>query len=64
MQTCGYCDTATTIEEADPESQEKQPSKVLVLKLKAKKKPKVTWTEETVDNEHLDKKSSKSKYIL
>lgn len=34
-------------------------NRILVLKLRAKQK-KITWTEDTVDNEHLNRKSSKS----
>ena len=35
-----------------------------VLRLKLKPRDRVTWTEDTVDNEHLGKKSSKSEPIL
>ena len=38
----------------------KEQNKVLVLRLKGKKEPKVTWDESTVDNEHLCRKNSKS----
>lgn len=36
-------------------------NRVLVLRLnnEERKKPGVTWTEDTIDNEHMDKKSSK-----
>ena len=38
---------------------------VLVLKLKDdEKKPTVTWTEDTVNNEHMGRKSSKSKFPI
>ena len=30
-----------------------------IQKIKLKRRKKVTWTEDTVDNEHLNKKSSK-----
>ena len=33
--------------------------KKLVLKLKEAKEPTIKWTEDTVDNEHLGRKSSK-----
>ena len=39
-------------------SQQRQ-NKQIVLRLKVNKKPTVTWTEETVDNEHMGKKNSK-----
>ncbi len=34
----------------------------LTMKTEKKKQPKVTWTEETVNNENMQKKSSKSKF--
>lgn len=37
---------------------------VLVLRLGSREKPKVTWEEGTIDNEHLCKKSSKRKSII
>ena len=38
-------------------------SQKLVLRVK-EKKTKITWTDETVDNEHMNKKSSKSELRL
>ena len=35
----------------------------LVLKLKEAQKPVIKWTEDTVDNEGLGRKSSKRKYV-
>jgi hypothetical protein len=35
--------------------------KVVIKDLKLKLQKKVTWTEDTVDNEHMNKKKSKSK---
>ena len=34
----------------------------LVLKLKEARKPGIKWTEDTVDNENMGRKSSKSKF--
>ncbi len=42
------------------QSRQETKSKVLVLKLREVRKSKITWAEDTVDNEHLGKKSSKS----
>lgn len=41
---------------------EQEKNNVKDLKLKLPKK--VTWTEDTVDNEHMNKKKSKSKIII
>jgi hypothetical protein len=38
-------------------------NRILVLKLRQKQK-KISWTEDTVDNEHLGRKSSKRKNTL
>ena len=43
--------------------QETTQKPVLILRLGSTEKPKVTWEEGTIDNEHLCKKSSKSKSI-
>jgi hypothetical protein len=39
-------------------------SNQVVLRLKVQKKPSVQWAEETVDNEHMGKKTSKSMLTL
>ena len=36
--------------------------KVIIKDLKLKLSKKVTWTEDTIDNEHMNKKKSKSKF--
>jgi hypothetical protein len=38
----------------------KQESQVEIKELKLKLHKKVTWTEDTIDNEHMNKKKSKS----
>ena len=45
-----------------PVSDEKEKVNIKDLKLKLPKN--VTWTEDTVDNEHMNKKKSKSKIIM
>ncbi len=47
----------TTIQET------KSNEKKLVLKLKEKEKPTIKWTEDTIDNENLGRRSSKRKHI-
>lgn len=49
----------------EPKNQlEKEIVKVTVKDLKLKLQKKVTWTEDTIDNEHMNKKKSKSKLKL
>jgi hypothetical protein len=38
-------------------------NKVEVKELKLKPEKKVTWTEDTIDNEHMNKKKSKSNFF-
>lgn len=53
-------EATASIENVESISSDTKPSpKYLILKLKHKPKPTVQWTEETIDNEHLGKKSSK-----
>lgn len=40
------------------------PKNVEYMELKLKLPKKVSWTEDTIDNEHMNKKKSKSKKIL
>lgn len=47
-----------TVTESETESREQTPQRVLHLR-KPKNKPRVRWTEETVDNEHMNKKKTK-----
>lgn len=54
---------AVTVTEEDRREAGNTINRILVLKLRAKQK-KITWTEDTVDNEHLNRKSSKSKIGL
>lgn len=49
----------TTITTTEPQPSDRKP-KVLRLKLTASADPKVKWSEDTVDNENMGKKSSKS----
>lgn len=49
--------TCTTTEET--KSKEKN---VIVLKLKEKQEPAVKWTEDTIDNENLGRRSSKREF--
>jgi len=39
----------------------KEDEKIIIKDLKLRLSKKVTWTEDTVDNEHMNKKKSKSK---
>lgn len=48
-------ETATAVEGVAAGTAEAKPALVLALK----PKPRVTWAEDVVDNEHMDKKSSK-----
>jgi hypothetical protein len=52
--------TMTTTEPAVASSKGK--TKRLILKVKEKEKKKIVWCQEVVDNEHMCKKSSKSKF--
>lgn len=44
------------------QQQEQEPQKSSVLVLKLKNKSSIQWTEDTVDNENLGRKSSKSEW--
>ncbi len=52
--------TATVTETTTTKTAPKQ----LVLRLKETKKAAITWTEDTVDNENLNRKSSKSNNLF
>lgn len=58
MNTTTKVETQTIIQENKPREQIEQSLQYKELKLKIEKK--VTWTEDTVDNEHMNKKKSKS----
>lgn len=50
-------------EEKPTENKAEKKEKVLILKLEEKPKPRVSWTEDTVDNEGMNKKKSNRKAI-
>jgi hypothetical protein len=55
----------TITEQSSPsvkQEAEKREEKVLVLKLKEKPKPRVSWAEDTVDNEGMNRKKSNRKF--
>lgn len=57
--------TKISITETQPEqSIRKKPAsqQTLILKLEDKEKPRVSWTQDTIDNEHMNKKKSNCKY--
>jgi len=43
------------------ESKEKEPSKIIIKDLKVKEEKKVHWSEDTVNNENMNLRKSKSK---
>ena len=46
------------------EKKEEKEEETLVLRLKEKPQPRVSWTEDTVDNEHMNrKKSNRTPYL-
>ena len=52
-----------TLKEDKSENKEKKEiNKVEMKELKLKLRKKVAWTEDTIDNEHMNKKKSKSKH--
>lgn len=54
------CSTAVMVETKLEDTVEKEEKpKLLILKLREPKKPSVTWTDDTVNNENMGKKSSK-----
>jgi len=54
--------TRITLIYSNSEEIERKPDpKTKVTELKLKLQKKVTWTEDTIDNEHMNKKRSKSK---
>lgn len=57
--------SSVTVTVSEPERLEagQAINRILVLKLRQKQK-KITWTDDTVDNEHLGKKSSKSNSMV
>jgi hypothetical protein len=46
------------------EREKKQENKTQIKEIKLKLPKKVTWTEDTIDNENMNKKRSKSKIIF
>ena len=70
INICAKTKTGSTIIYELPETKqeenlknEKSSSQLEIKELKLKLHKKVTWTEDTVDNEHMNKKKSKSKNI-
>ena len=62
----GHRSTSTTAEvsefKVERVSPKKEEQKVTLMELKLKPIKKVTFTEDTVDNEHMNKRKSKSKF--
>jgi hypothetical protein len=56
--------TLNTVEKEQIKQDNKPQAKISFKDLKIKPNKKVTWTEDTVDNEHMGKKKSKSRICL
>lgn len=57
-------ESSSTMVEMEVPSAEVTPRTVLVLKLRGTRKPAISWAENTINNENMGKKSSKSKYLI
>jgi len=55
--------STTILFSKSPEEDNKQDSETKVTELTLKLPKKVTWTEDTIDNENMNKKRSKSKKL-
>ena len=57
-------ESSSTMVEMENPSTEVTPRTVLTLKLRGTRKPAIRWDENTINNENMGKKSSKSKKII